>query len=196
MNEKKIPCPYCKELIDQNAQQCPFCNEHFTEIDIPVKVESLGKFIAFNIITLGLFQYLWLIFNLKNINKMIVKEKDKFKLNIPIILLAIVGFISCINIISYKLYFATSLKALLVSANIMSPMWILSIILTFIISYRIIRIIERYTKNKYDKEISHSDNGLFFSTILFMLVLSPMFYLTYFIYTYKERVYNPKPIEV
>ncbi len=194
MSEKQIPCPYCGKMIDSSTEQCPHCGEYFKEIAIPLKVDILGKFIVLNCITLGLFQYIWLIFNLKNINEMIVKEKDIFKLNIPVIMLAIVGFVSCLNIMSYKLYLTTSMKKLLIAANIMSPLWILSIILTFIISYRIIRIIERYTKNKYDKEISHSDTWLFFSTLLFMLLLSPMFYLIYFIYTFKERVYNPKPI--
>ena len=194
MKRTQIPCPYCGKTISSDAEQCPNCGEHFKEISIPLSIDSLGKFIVLNCITLGLYQYLWLIYNLKNINEMIIKEKDKLKLNIPVGLLAIVGFISCINILSYKLYMTTNMKNLLIAANIMSPLWILSIILTFIISYRIIRIVEKYTKKEYQKEISHSDTWLFFSTILFMLILSPMFYLTYFIYTYKERVYNPKPI--
>lgn len=194
MKKTQIPCPYCNATINSDAEQCPNCGEYFKEISIPLNISSLGKFIVLNCITLGLYQYMWLIYNLKNINEMIIKEKDIFKLNIPVGLLAIVGFISCINIMSYKLYMTTSMKNLLIAANIMSPLWVLSIILTYIISYRIIRIIERYTKSQYNKEISHSDTWLFFSTLLFMPLLSPMFYLIYFIYTFKERVYNPKPI--
>lgn len=200
MSEKQIACPYCNTMIDKDSEQCPNCHEYFKEISIPLKINSLGKFIVFNILTLGLFQYAWLVLNLRNVSKMIIKEKDKKKLNIPIFILAAVGLISVLNTLSYGIYKIVELPQDLVIIHyflgvFIVPIFIIfGIILTYIITYRILRIIERYTKNKYDIEITHSETGWLFCPVLFTLLLSPMFYMAYFIYTYKERVYNPKPI--
>ena len=200
MSEEQITCPYCNAAIDKDSEKCPNCGEHFKEVSIPLKIDSLGKFVVFNIITLGLYQYIWLIFNLKNINEMIVKEKDKKKLNFPIIILAIIALISIVNVLVFKIFGAIELPQNLaviyfIIGKIIRPIFFsLGLILTYIITYRIIRIIERYTKTKYEIEITHSETAWLLSPIFFTLLLSPMFYLIYFIYTFKERVYNPKPI--
>jgi len=202
MSEEQITCPYCNAPLSEGIEQCPNCGEHFKEISIPLKIDSLGKFVVFNVITLGLYQYIWLLFNLKNINKMIVKEKDKKKLNFPIIILAIISLICVTDVLAFKIFGMIELPQNLaiihfLLGKIIGPtFFVLGLLLTYIITYRTVRIIERYTKNKYNKEISHSDTWMFFSTLLFMPLLSPMFYLIYFIYTFKERVYNPKSTNV
>ncbi len=200
MNEQQIPCPYCKTMIDKNAEQCPNCHEYFKEISIPLKIDSLGKFIVYNIMTLAFYQFAWLVFNLKNIDKMIIKEKDKKKLNAPIIALALLGLICILNTLTYGIYDVVELPQTFVILHFLFGTYVVPIfviagtILTYIITYRILRIIERYTKNKFGIEITHSEMGWLFCPVLCTLLLSPMFYMAYFIYTYKERVYNPKPI--
>lgn len=203
MSENQISCPYCGELIDINIDTCPHCGEHFKEISIPLGINSLGKFITLNIITLGLYQYLWLIFNLKNINLMIVKKKDKTKLNVPIIILAIVALVMIANIVLYRILNVAEINEPLTNIllAIMTPTVIIGsiieLVLTYIITYRILRIIERYTKHTYNIDITHSELGWLLCPIFLLVpMFSPMFYTIYYIYTYKERAYNPKKITV
>lgn len=202
MSNKDVKCPYCNAVIDESVEICPQCGENFKEIDIPLKIDSLGKFIFYNVITVGLFQYLWLIFNLKNINEMIIKEKDKYKLNIPIITLGIIMLLAIFNIILFKSYMIFDIPEPMVTFHLIlciaiGPILVIGGgILTYFITYRILRIIERYTKYKYKKELTHSELGWLFCPVIFAPILSPMFYMAYFIYTYKERAYNPKPISM
>ena len=133
---------------------------------------------------------------------MIIKEKDKYKLNIPIIALAIVGLLSSINLVCFDIFKTMDVPDWVVLPHlvfglVISPICIIAgLALTYIITYRILRIIERYTKYKYDIEITHSEMGWLFCPVFFVPMFSPMFYTIYFIYTYKERVYNPKPITI
>ena len=128
-------------------------------------------------------------------------KKDKLKFDIPLFILVFAGIYFIMQFCSYIFYlFGTVSKLMILAAAglwlISSPVFWIICILTYVITYRILRIIEKYTLHEYGVKLTHSETGWLFCPILFIPIFSPMFYLIYFIYTYKERVYNPKPVEV
>lgn len=196
-----VHCPYCGYIIENGTEKCPQCDEYFVERTLPVSVDSLGQFLVVNFFTLGLYQNLWLLLNLHKINDMAFSNKDKLKLDIPVIMLILSGLFLVSQVSSYIVYLlGTMSKLMLLTAVAMwllsSPLFWIMCILMYIISYRVLRIIEKYTYEKYDVRIYHSETGWLFAPIFAMPIFNSFFYLIYFIYTYKERVYNPKPINI
>lgn len=201
MDNNLTPCPYCGQMISNDVEKCPHCNEVFKERTIPVKIDSLGLFLVLNFFTLGLYQNIWLLRNLSKINDMALAKKDKLKLGIPVaILVGTVLFLTA-SFFTYAYYiFGTVPKEMFLLAACLwilsSPLFWICWFLMYIISYRVLRIIEKYTYRQYDIKISHSEIGWLFCPVVFLPLTISMFYLVYFIYTYKERVYNPKPVTV
>lgn len=194
MTENLVECPYCGNLIDKNEKICPHCKEVFEEREIPVKVNSLGWFLILNFFTLGLFQYVWLFLNINKINQMTFSKKDKLKLGIPLALLICSIFYILLQLVRYGFYLFDIPKLLPTFLWLIgTPVFWAAFVLIYIISYRVLRIIEKYTYNKYNIKIYHSELGWLVSPLIFC-IWAPLFYMVYFIYTYKERVYNPKPI--
>lgn len=201
MENNLIPCPYCGQMISNDAEKCPKCGEIFQERTIPVKIDSLGLFLVLNFFTLGLYQNVWLLKNLSKINDMAQAKKDKLKLGIPVVILVCSVLFLAANFFTYAYYlFGTVPNEMFLLAACLwflsRPLFWICWILMYIISYRILRIIEKYTYRQYDIRILHSEIGWLFCPVIFLPLTIPMFYLIYFIYTYKERVYNPKPINV
>lgn len=199
MSNNLVPCPYCGYMIDNSITRCPKCNEIFEERTLPIEVDSLGRFIVLNFFTLGLYQNIWLLLNLKTINNMASSKKDKLKLDVPAFMLILSLLFLASQLSSYVFYlFGTISKFMLLIAACLwvlsSPLFWISCILMYIISYRVLRIIEKYTYKHYDIRISHSEAGWLFCPLIFLPLFTPFFYLIYFIYTFKERVYNPKPV--
>lgn len=192
MESKSIPCPYCGCIIENDVESCPQCHEIFKEMSLPIQINSLGRFIAFNCVTFGLFQYIWLLLNIKKINNMALSKKDKLKFDIPfyMLIVSILFFM-----VVFSVYYIWGLSAMLPLYLILlfAALFMVSI---YIVTYRILRIIEKYTYHKYEVRIYHSELGWLFCPIFFTFISSPLFYTIYFIYTYKERVYNPKPIRI
>lgn len=201
MENNLVKCPYCGKEIDNNTKICPQCQESFSERTLPVKINSLGLFIILNIFTLGLYQNIWLLQNLSKINDMALSKKDRLKLDVPVILLIVAILFLISQVLSYILYLTGEASSLTVFIAVV--MWLIShpifwveMLLMYVITYRILRIIEKYTKNQYNITICHSELGWLFAPIISLTYFSPFFYMIYFIYTYTERVYNPKPINV
>lgn len=160
---EKVKCPYCGNEIYNDAEQCEYCKEFFTEPHIKgIKLLSLGQFIVFSCLTFGLYSFIWLLINYKPIIN-ISNSRDRKKL---FNLLAIGVPVCCFSAV-----FITYALAI-----------ILTKILFLALSYRILRIIEKYSCIKYDSNIVHNEIGWFCFDIL---------YVVYFLGTYPERVHTP-----
>ncbi len=158
----KVKCPYCGNEIYNDTEQCEYCKEFFAEPCIKnIKLTSLGQFIVFSCLTFGFYALLWIGVNYQPIIK-IANSRDRKKLKMLIIL----GLPICIASYFVNYFVAAALVKILFLA----------------ISYRILRIIEKYTYIKYDSAIIHNELGWFFFDIL---------YVVYYLGTYSERVHSP-----
>ncbi len=159
----KVKCPYCGNEIYNDVEQCEYCKEFFKEPEIKgIKYTSLGAFIVFSCLTFGLYSIVWLLINYKPINNISnSRDRKKFRkllsFGIPLCVLS-----------SFFINYAFSL--------------ILIKILLLALSYRILRIIEKYSLIKYGSAIVHNEIGWFCFDIL---------YVVYFLGTYSERVHSP-----
>ena len=160
---EKVKCPYCGNEIYNDVEQCEYCKEFFKEPEIKgIKLISLGQFIVFSCLTFGLYTFVWLFVNYSPIIN-ISNSRDRKKLQ----RLIAIGIPLCVFI------------ALFVSFPIAL---IITKVLLLSVSYRILRIIEKYSLIKYDSSIVHNEIGWFFFDIL---------YVVYFLGTYPERVHTP-----
>lgn len=157
-----VNCPYCETLIEKDIEICPKCKSWFREPQLEgFKFTDLGCFIALSILTLGFLNIFWFFINKKPIRSLILSTKDQKKFNT---LLALYG-------ITIILYFLPT------SYFIIPVIFILNIALT----YRVLRLIQKHTKNKYNVEL---DINMYY--IIFFNIL----YLVHFIDTYTNRVIN------
>ena len=158
---EKINCPFCDNIIDSDAYKCPSCGSLFAEPELPnVKFQEFRVFIALTILTGGLFSIFWFIINAKPLTKLTTNKRDSLKLNIWLILL----------ITLFVLFYMGISKFLI-------PSLILIILIN--LTYRTLRIIQKYTKQAYD--VTPEINPYY--TIIFNVL-----YLIHFVDTYKERV--------
>ncbi len=160
---EKVKCPYCGNEIYNDVEQCEYCKEFFKEPEIKgIKLISLGQFIVLSCLTFGLYSFIWLGLNYKPIIN-ISNSRDRKKLQ----RLILIGISVCLLSGLFCNYVITI---------------ILAKILLLSISYRVLRIIEKYSLIKYDSAIVHNEIGWFFFDIL---------YVVYFLGTYPERVHTP-----
>lgn len=154
----EVNCPYCGEIISNSVEQCPHCKEFFKEPYIPnIKFTSIYLFLFLNTLTCGLFGFLWVLINYKALTD-IASQKDIYKFKI-------------LTIISLVIIFC-----------IFTPIFLLLIPFIYLISYRILRILEKFALKKYNAPIIHNEAGF----ILFNIA-----YVVYFVDTFKERIYEP-----
>lgn len=160
--ETKVNCPYCGKEILNNSEQCEFCNEFFVEPHIDgLKHLSLTKFIIFEVLTLGLYSLLWVTFNNIALKKLATKaDYRKFVLHYLFLFISIIGLWFC-NITLFLILRKVSLLFL---------------------SYRILRIVEKYSSRKYKAPIFHNEYGWFFFDML---------YVVYYLEMFAERVNMP-----
>ena len=160
---EKVKCPYCGNEIYNDVEQCEYCKEFFKEPEIKgIKLISLGQFIVLSCLTFGLYSFIWLGLNYKPIIN-ISNSRDRKKLQ----RLILIGISVCLLSGLFCNYVITI---------------ILAKILLLSISYRVLRIIEKYSLIKYDSAIVHNEIGWFFFDLL---------YVVYFLGTYPERVHTP-----
>ena len=160
---EKVKCPYCGNEIYNDVEQCEYCKEFFKEPEIKgIKLISLGQFIVLSCLTFGLYSFIWLGLNYKPIIN-ISNSRDRKKLQ----RLILIGISVCLLSGLFCNYVITI---------------ILAKILLLSISYRVLRIIEKYSLIKYDSAIVHNEIGWFFFDLL---------YVVYFLGTYSERVHTP-----
>ena len=163
--EKKVNCPYCGAEIDNNIERCPHCKEWFVEphlegfnlISIPLNIAFMTVFGSVGMFYI--YSLIWVFFNTKAIlNIAIPKDVKKFK-----VLLGL----ACISV------FLTLISKYFVA---------LDVAIFICLSYRMLRIIEKYTLKKYNSPVTHHELGMLFFRIL---------YVVYYIDTYRQRVYDP-----
>lgn len=162
---EKINCPFCGNLIDVDAIRCANCDSLFKEPELPnIKFKEFGVFLAIDVVTFGIFQALWFLINKRALNKL-SGSKDSLKFTFLVALLVI--FSISFYIFPYKSDILPSLLGIII--------W-----LTYIaLSYRVLRIIQKYTRETYNVDIEFNPYYLWVFNVL---------YLIHFIDTYEDRV--------
>lgn len=163
-----INCPFCGKDVNINAIRCNSCGALFADPDLPdVRFKDFRVFIALEFLTFGLFGTLWFFINDRAINKLAENLKDKLKLNWLIGLLLL-------NLGMYFYYLSHSTRGLILS-SLVAVQYLIFIALT----YRVIRIIQKYTQKTYGVTLEYNPFYIFIFNIL---------YLSHFIDTYTNRV--------
>lgn len=165
---EKINCPFCGNLIETDAIKCESCGALFKEPELPnIKFKELGPFIAIDILSFGLFPTIWFFLNANAINKLAEKKKDSLKLNWLTTLLALNGGV-------YLFFFFKHIAFLALFT-------LLQCFLYIALTYRVLRIIQKYTTRMYNANIDFNPHYLVIFNIL---------YLVHYIDTYEDRVYH------
>lgn len=165
---EKINCPFCGNLIDDDALKCDKCDALFKEPELPnIKFKEFGPFIAIDILTFGFFSTIWFFINGKAINKLSEGKKDCLKLNWLVTLLALNGGV-------YLFFFYKH-------AAFLGLFTLLQCIIYMALSYRVLRIIQKYTLRTYNVEIPFNP---------YYVVIFNILYLIHYIDTYTDRVYH------
>ena len=168
---EKVNCPFCGSIIESDAIRCPSCSSLFKEPELPgVRCQNFAIFTALYFVLRGWFGVLWFLFNTRAINSLATNKKDKLKFNWLIILL-----ISIAGVYSY--YFAGKIP--LSVANISSLVFLYIIYAG--LTYRILRIIQKYSEKTYGITPDINPNYVVFFTV---------FYLVHFIDTYANRIWE------
>lgn len=158
-----VKCPFCDFNVDNDVEICPKCKSWFVEPYLPnMKFVEFRSFIALSILSLGFFNLFWFFINKKAIVNLIIKPSDKIKFER--LLLAL--------FVSILIYFSVLFLPL-----VLPIIFILNIALT----YRVLRIIQKFTKKKYNVCLDINPYYVFFFNLL---------YLVHFIDTYTDRVIN------
>lgn len=165
---EKINCPFCGKLIDADALRCESCDALFKEPELPgLKFKELAPFLAIDVLTFGFFSTIWFFINGKAINKLTEGKKDCLKLNWLVTLLAINGGF-------YMFFFYRH-------AAFLALFTLLQCIIYIALTYRVLRIIQKYTSRTYNVNIPFNPHYVLIFNIL---------YLVHYIDTYKDRVYH------
>ena len=175
---EKVNCPFCNNVVEADAYKCPSCGSLFADPDLPnLKFKEFGTFFALLVLTFGLFGIFWLFVNIKAINELAITKKDSLKFNTLIT-------ISVLDIAAYVLCLTYSHDA-----NLVPILTIIQCLIFIAITYRVLRIIQKYTQKHYEVTLEFNPYYIIFFNIL---------YLVHFIDTYSARVmqiheyFNPK----
>lgn len=165
---EKINCPFCGNIIETDANRCPSCNSLFAEPELnDIRFKEFGLFIALEVLTFGLFGTLWFFINAKPLTLMAKAVKDRLKFNWLVILLIL-------NIIAYVIFVCKYSYI-----QIASVMVLAQIIINILLTYRVLRIIQKHTVQTYNVEIEFNP---------YYIVIFNILYLIHFIDTYRARV--------
>lgn len=165
---EKINCPFCDEKIDNDSLKCPNCNALFKEPVLKgISFNELVPFSIIDVLAFGFFSTIWFFINFKAINKLTSSSKDGLKMHWLIFLLGI-------NAVFYMLCYFQKPTFLIIFSVIQCFIYIA-------LTYRVLRIIQKYTSTVYNVELSFNRYYLFFFNI---------FYLIHFIETYTDRVFH------
>ncbi len=163
---EEINCPFCGNMVAMDAIVCSNCGALFKEPELPnISFKELGPFLAIDILTLGFFSTIWFFINGKAINKLAFGSKDKLKLLWLVLLLAING--------GFYLFAFYKEPALLLFFTV------LQCLLYIALTYRVLRIIQKYTETIYNVSLDFNPYYIAFFNV---------FYLVHFIDTYSKRV--------
>lgn len=175
---EKINCPFCGNIIDSDAYKCPSCDSLFTEPELPnIRVKEFAKFVALLVLTFGLFGIFWILMNIKSINALVTSKKDGIKFNTLIV-------VSILDVIAYIFCLAS-----IHTINLVPFLTITQCLIFMALTYRTLRIIQKYTLSRYGVELEYN---------IFYIIIFNILYLSHFIDTYSNRVmqihehFNPK----
>jgi hypothetical protein len=175
---EKVNCPFCGNIVDSDAYKCESCGSLFEEPSLSsLKFKEFGTFVALLVLTFGLFGIVWLFLNIKAINKLVVNPKDSMKFNTLIV-------ISILDIAAYMVCLAFT-----PITNLVPFLTIIQCLIFMAITYRVLRIIQKYTQKRYGEDLEFNP---------YYIVFFNMLYLIHFIDTYPDRVlhihehFNPK----
>ena len=166
---EQINCPFCGNLIDRNAIKCENCDALFKEPELPnIKFKELAPFLVIDVLTIGFFSTIWFFINGKAINNLVEdNKKDMIKLNWLVALLAVNG--------GFYLFFFFQHAVFLILFSI------LQCIIYVALTYRVLRIIQKYTSKMYGVDITFNSCYLIFFNVI---------YLVHVIETYQNRVFH------
>ena len=163
-----VNCPFCGNTVEKDAYRCSSCGSLFADPELPnIKFKEFGTFVALLFLSFGLFGIIWTLVNTKAINQLAVNKKDCLKFNSLIV-------ISLLDIIAYLFCLAA-----FQTTNLIPALTILQCIIFMAITYRVLRIIQKYTQKCYDVTLEFNPYYIVFFNIL---------YLSHFIDTYSNRV--------
>ena len=175
---EKVNCPFCGNIVEADSYKCISCGSLFEDPELPnIKFKEFGSFFALLVLTFGLFGIFWILVNINAINQLAVNTKDKFKLNVLIL----------ISILDVGLYMFCLTNHQTI--NLVPILTVIQCVLFMAITYRVLRIIQKYTQKRYDVNIEYNPYYIFIFNIL---------YLIHFIDTYTNRAlqihehFNPK----
>ena len=175
---EKVNCPFCGNIVEKDDYRCSACGSLFADPELPnIKFKEFGTFVALLVLTFGLFGLIWLFINIKGINKLVTNKRDAIKFNTLIL-------ISVLDVVAYILCLAS-----MHTINLVPYLTIIQCIIFIAITYRVLRIIQKYTKIHYEVTLEYNPYYIVFFNIL---------YLIHFIDTYTNRVlqihehFNPK----
>ena len=160
---ENVKCPFCETVVSNDIDICPNCKSWFKEPNLTgFKFTEFRTFIALSIISLGFLNLFLIFINKKSIDALIVKERDSLKLN--------------------RLLFCLFLAIILYLTIVFLPLAVPLIFgLNIALTYRVLRIIQKYTQKKYNVCLDINPYYIFFFNIL---------YLVHFVDTYADRVIN------
>lgn len=175
---EKVNCPFCGNIVDKEDYRCSVCGSLFSDPELPdIKFKEFGIFAALLVLTFGLFGLLWLFINIKAINKLVINKKDSIKFNTLVV-------ISVLDVAAYIFCLAN-----MQTINLVPYLTIIQCLIFIAITHRVLRIIQKYTQNKYVVTLEYNPYYIVFFNIL---------YLIHFMDTYANRVlqihehFNPK----
>ena len=179
---EKVNCPFCGNIVESDAYKCQSCGSLFADPELPgIKFKDFAVFVALLVLTFGLFGIMWLLINIKSINKLASDKKDSIKFFTLI-------FVSILVIAAYM--FCLALPQVTVFVPYLT---VFQCLIFMAITYRVLRIIQKYTQKRYDVVLEYNPYYIVFFNIL---------YLIHFIDTYSNRVlqihehFNPKSPQI
>lgn len=172
-------CICCGKEIDNDTIYCKYCGENINKSSGLPKVKRIDTifYIGLNTLTVGFYQFIWLLRRYKALNCLSTSKYHKISW--------IMIFLCFINSIMTLYNFIACI------ANYQIPTWV-QYISTFsffgilILTVKIIKIIENYALYKKGKIINHN--------IVWMLILN-LLYANFSIEDFKTRIENGLSIE-
>ena len=164
---EKVNCPFCGNIVEADAYRCSTCGSLFAEPELNLRFKEFAPFIALEVLTFGLFGTLWFFLNAKPLTLLATATKDRLKFNWLVILLML-------NIAAYVVFIC---KYSMIHVAFL--MVLAQIIINILLTYRVLRIIQKHTKQTYDVTIEYNP---------FYIAIFNILYLIHFIDTYKARV--------
>ena len=169
---EQVKCPFCENSVDSDTERCLSCGAYFTEPQLKeIKFKDFGIFFAMQLLTFGLFAILWFFINFRAINNLTVNARDSLKFKWLAVLLGI-------SLLGYIGYILSDIKF---SHGVAVIVAVIQHLIGIALSYRVLKIIQRYTRDKYGEILDLNP---------YYIIIFSVLYMSHFIDTYTKRVMN------